>query len=599
VSHSPPFHRMTRTIRVALSCQRNAIPVAEGLDRAARAEERARARMASRREFLADLGRLAAAGAVAGIGGAAARAHARGGPLPSVGIVGAGLAGLTAARELVRQGCAVTLYDANTRVGGRQWSDTTSFAAVGQSCELGGELIDTGHHTMRHYATEFGLDTEVMWGTPEGDTAWYFGGRLHPESEIVDEWRAWVANMKDDLRRLSAAPTADAHNDYDVVIDRMSLAEYLTRPGRSVSPLLYQAIEQSYIAEYGLEIDRQSPLNLVEFMRADNRSKFRPFGVSNEKYRVIGGNDQIAKALYKSVVGLGGRVEPGRSLVRVRQQPTGAIDLTFGRDEGSTVMASFDVAIIAIPFTTLRHVDLGAAGPNAGPLPAWKQKAIDELGYGTNAKQMVQFTGRRWLDAQPPALPRGSNGSSYSDLPNLQATWQTDPALATSSHAVITDYSGGDRGAALDGTALQAAVALFAADFAKVFPGATPATRADGSIIAVQHVWPADPLTQGSYTCYTPGQFTTSRATKGSPSGTCTSPASTPTRSTLGRGSWRAPASPVSTPRPRSSPPSRPVASSRPPPCPGRPRSRAGSCGSRRACPRRSSCRSPAPRCGR
>jgi monoamine oxidase len=67
----------------------------------------------------------------------------------------------------------------------------------------------------------------------------------------------------------------------------------------------------------------------------------------------------------------------------------------------------------------LRDVELD---PSLG-LPAWKLLAIQNLGYGTNAKLMVGFSGRPWA-----AL--GSNGASYSDLVNHHERQAARPSRA-------------------------------------------------------------------------------------------------------------------------------------------------------------------------
>jgi monoamine oxidase len=79
---------------------------------------------------------------------------------PRVAIIGGGMAGLTCAYRLKQKGVIATVYEASKRTGGRMYSDTTTFGYAGQTCELGGELIDTGHTTMRRMAREFGLTLE-------------------------------------------------------------------------------------------------------------------------------------------------------------------------------------------------------------------------------------------------------------------------------------------------------------------------------------------------------------------------------------------------------------------------------------------------------
>src|SRR4030095_11042786 len=105
-------------------------------------------------------------------------------------------------------------------------------------------------------------------------------------------------------------------------------------------------------------------------------------------------------------------------LVRARKNSRGEMELAF-KNGSRTVSTTYDAVVFAIPFSTLREVELDAS---LG-LPAWKLFAINELRYGTNAKMMVGFDSRPWLS-------QGSNGQSYSDLPNHQTTWETNPTRA-------------------------------------------------------------------------------------------------------------------------------------------------------------------------
>jgi monoamine oxidase len=115
---------------------------------------------------------------------------------------------------------------------------------------------------------------------------------------------------------------------------------------------------------------------------------------------------------------------------------------------------------------------------------------------------MVGFDGPFWADL-------GGDGGSYSDLPNLQATWETNPTTATSSHAILTDYASGVRGKNMT-TNAQLETAKFLGDLEKVFPGANAnASRVGNKYVSHVEHWPSNPLSRGSYTCYLPGQFTT------------------------------------------------------------------------------------------
>lgn len=142
-------------------------------------------------------------------------------------------------------------------------------------------------------------------------------------------------------------------------------------------------------------------------------------------------------------------------------------------------------------------------------LPPEKILAIKQLGYGTNAKMMVGFSGRPWYGL-------GSDGASYSDLPNHQATWETNPINGADTRGILTDYSSGTRGEKLKPTNAQAEASRFLRDLDLVYPGAlSVATVQNGKYVAFLEHWPSNPLAKGSYTCYTPGQFTTIAGNEG------------------------------------------------------------------------------------
>src|ERR1041385_3438975 len=74
----------------------------------------------------------------------------------SVIVAGAGLAGLTAAHELMSLGADVTVVDARDRVGGRVWTIRDGFANR-QHAEAGGDMIDAEQTAIRELAASLGL----------------------------------------------------------------------------------------------------------------------------------------------------------------------------------------------------------------------------------------------------------------------------------------------------------------------------------------------------------------------------------------------------------------------------------------------------------
>ncbi len=430
-------------------------------------------------------------------------------PLPSslsVGIVGAGLAGLACADRLKARGIRASLYDAGTRVGGRCWSLRGFFP--GQVAERGGELIDTLHKTMLGYAKRFGLRLEDVNKEP-GEVFYHFSGQRYSDAAVVAEFREFVSVMRSDLRRLSREITASSHTMDDAAFDQTSLLAYLEGHNGADTPaglVAKAAIIAAYEAEYGLAASEQSCLNFLLFMHPDRRSTFTPFGVfSDERYHLVDGNDRIIEGLTRE---LPNQMIYGSTLLGVRRLSDGRIELAV--QQGTrTVTFTHDVVVLAIPFSTLRLVKLDASLT----LPPAQREAILTLGYGTNAKLNIGFSRRPWRQL-------GGNGTSYSDLPNHQTTWEPNPTLGSDTRGILLDYSGGQRGARLNPAAVQIETQRFLQDLERLYPGTMEAAAViGGQYLAHLEHWPSNPMTKGSYTCYRPGQFTSIAGLEGAQTG--------------------------------------------------------------------------------
>jgi monoamine oxidase len=408
-------------------------------------------------------------------------------------IVGAGLAGTSAAYQLHRAGVPVQLYEARDRIGGRCWS-AREFAD-GQIAEHGGEFIDTRHVHIRQLAHQLGLELDDLFAGYAGSFSpiWVRGAylhhtQIHPQMERI---RAAVttaakrigvigANGKATDRAMSyrtATPGA-------VEIDQRSMAEWLDHHVPGVrSSAVGQWIDEIMCGWYGLNLTDLSALNWMDYFLI-------PYPGADERWHVHGGNDQVP---HRAVATLPqGAVHLETPLRALRRQSTGAYELTF---DGVSKPVVADLVILTLPFTTLRQVDLSRAG-----FSAHKMAAIRDLAMGFDAKVLVQY------DRRPHTMHDWSGDMDSAD-PDFD-TWESS-AAEPGKAGLITVYAGGRTGAGWSAPQPHgpAPKALRDSVLDRINE-AVPGTKAHFNGHAWADLWPHDPWTDGAYAAFGPGQYT-------------------------------------------------------------------------------------------
>jgi monoamine oxidase len=461
-------------------------------------EQVAEERRTTRAELLRDAGLLGLA--VAGAGALAGGARAAVAPGRIV-VVGAGLAGLTAAYRLRQAGVVAEVHEASTRLGGRCWSDRSW--DEGQVAERGGELIDQGHTAIRQLASELGLQLDdLLAGEANGTepTYWFDGSRYTFEDATRDLKAGWQKLHKD-VSAASYPTTYQLSTQRGRELDAMSIIDWIdeTFEGGS-SSRVGQLLDVAYNIEYGAESSEQSSLNLLYLLGYQGQGNLRIFGKSNEKYHVRGGNDQIPARLADR---LAGQITTGSELVGIRQTAAGRWELTFRQGSGSKTITA-DRVVLALPFSIMRRsVDFRRAG-----FGALKEQAIREQGMGTNSKLHLQFRSRPWRQ-------RGFTGESYSDR-GYQSTWEVTRAQAGAS-GILVDYTGGTIGASFGSGTPTSRAQQFLAQAEPVLPGITQAWNGKAAI----EFWPAYEWTRGSYSYWKVGQYTAFSGVERERRGTC------------------------------------------------------------------------------
>jgi monoamine oxidase len=472
-------------------------PLLDALQRMT-ADVAAEERRTSRRDFLRD---AAAAGAAASAFGVLAPRARAATPPGRVVVVGAGLAGLTAAYRLKQAGVTAEVHEASDRLGGRCWT-LRGFFGDGQIAEHGGELIDQGHTALRQLVSELGLKLDNLLSAEDGNeqTNWFDGARYSYDQATADLKTGWQKLHKD----VSAAsyPTLfDLSTERGRELDRMSIVDWIneTFPG-GINSRIGQLLDVAYNIEYGAESSEQSALNLVYLLGYSGQGQLRIFGPSNEKYHVVGGNDQVPSRLADR---LAGQITTGSELVAIRVTAAGRWELTF-RQGSATKTITADRVVLALPFSIMRSsVNFSKAGWE--PL---KETAIREQGMGTNSKLHLQFSSRVWR-------PQGFNGETYSDR-GYQNTWEVTRAQPGAS-GILVNYTGGKVGASFGSGTLESRAQQFLGQVEPVLPGVSKAYNGR----AFLDFWTAYPWTKGSYSYWKVGQYTKFAGMEGRRQGTC------------------------------------------------------------------------------
>jgi len=490
--------RTRRPTPRGLPCAMARTPLLDGLQRAAaRTGAGEEDGTTTRRAFLARSGALAAAAAALPVRPALAASQQ-----PRIVVVGAGLAGLTAAYRLQQAGYQPQLHEASDRAGGRCWSIRGAFGP-GLVAEHGGELIDTGHIEMKHLVQELGLDLDnLLQGEQRGtEPITFFDGAPYTWDDATRDLKAVWQQIHSDVSAASYPTTYLSSTPRGRELDDMSIAEWLARyvPGGARAKLA-QLLDVAYNIEYGAETTEQSALNMLYLLGYSGQGNLRIFGPSNEKFHVRGGNDQVASLL---AARLGGAITYGSELVAIARNADGTHTLAL-RQGSRTRTVVADHTILALPFSILRaSVDWSKAGFGTP-----KATAIRELGMGTNSKLNVGFSRRHWRTL-------GFNGDSYADT-GYQSTWEVSRAQPGQS-GILVDYTGGRIGTTFASGTPQDLARRFLAQIEPVMPGITGAW--DGR--ATVDSWPTYRWTKGSYSYWKVGQYTRFAGAESEASGTC------------------------------------------------------------------------------
>ena len=523
---SPMLGRLAALAQAQRSADSLGIDVAELTGR--QAELAASDRGLSRRELMKRAVVVGAGATLAGQlvlnpGKAAAAGKAAPATQPTVAIIGGGISGMTAAMRLKDAGFRnVTVYEAGDRIGGRTYTrKNDGFWDAGQWSEWGGELIDSNHKLIFTLCQRFGFGvTDLAWhsvSTNGAEDILWFDNGYYPWSDMVADWKSGGVDkaVTRDIQTLPAYPWA--YNDPNWTpaaraIDNMSAYEWIeTRiPGGHASRL-GKFIDVAYNIEYGEETTRQGAtglLSLLGFSNGNGAGAFWVYGKSDERWKINGGNQQIALA-QADYLGWA-NIHLGWRLTALKSNANGSTTATF-LVGGSSQTVTADRIVLAIPLGVMKKIKAAGGFNQAFGGNALKLGFIDALGFGANNKLQLQIADRFW--AQPG--PWGnSNGETFGDR-GYQLAWDVTVGQP-GTRGILNNYTGGDVSRQLNPTkpfsdtsdasstvraTVRSAAQAFLGQVEPVFPGMTAKWTGKATLSA----WHVNPDSYGAYSYWTPG----------------------------------------------------------------------------------------------
>ena len=386
-------------------------------------------------------------------------------------VAGAGLAGLTAARELTRRGANVRVFEARDRIGGRVWTAREAPLAPFHG-ELGGELVDKDHHAIRALCKEFGLRLKPIL---------LRGFGLATADRSVKRRRASGVNVSE-----SQAPTWRA---FSKIFE--AHAEAL------------ETVDGEWVSSVAARIARQSINDVLDAANASDAVRAHATGLRNfwvadpdqisalvatmqvldgdpstgAMYHVVGGNDQLIDGLAQAA-----RCEINRRhVIRAIKSTEGQARVTIEGPTGRNAEADAHYVVLAVPAALLGEITFTPS------LPPAQQEAFGSIETGPATKAILRFSKPWW---RQPGTPR-----AYGTDLAIGAVW--DAGEDQRGGALLSLLAGGRASAAL-----QRVLAREGA------PGVANQLQWLGNVTEVPQIhsvtWENDPWARGAYAYFSP-----------------------------------------------------------------------------------------------
>ena len=433
-----------------------------------------------------------------------------------VAVVGAGIAGLVAAYELMKLGLRPVIYEAG-RIGGRLRSEPFS-AAPDVIAELGGMRFPVSGTSFFHYIDLLGLQTRPFPNplTPHApSTVIDLAGESHYAEtledlpplfqEVANAWTAALAEVGapaviDAIRRRDHAEVRRLWNDLVAQWDDRTFYDFIAS-SEAFSALSFRHREVFGQVGFGTGgWDSDFPNSMLEIFRVVFTH------LEDEQRLVIGGVEQLPQGLWQHEPAELRHWPAGTSLKNLHHGAPrpGVASIASTRDDRFAVRdrwghtTEFDAVLVAAQswlLTTSMDVE-----ERLFPQPLWM--ALDRTRYMQSSKTFVMVDRAFWNDIDP-ETGQHLMSMTLTDR-NTRGTYLFDngpdqPAVICLSYAWQSD--------AMKVLAMSASerAALALETLETIYPKANLCSHVIGEPITVS--WEADPLFLGAFKGAKPGHY--------------------------------------------------------------------------------------------